>query len=195
MLEVTDPREKVSEKMSKSVGNIRRLSDVLDDVGPETLLMYFAGGHYRQPIAFSEDRLADAARTAERIRDAGRRLVDGPSPAALRSHRDAFFEALRDDYNTPRALAALFGWVGDANRSEEAVGDGDLVEMLTVLGLESLLAADERPPEEALELAARRDAARADRDWPEADRLRDELRALGWEVRDGPAGAELVRAA
>jgi cysteinyl-tRNA synthetase len=187
--------ELADEKMSKSVGNIRRLADVLDDVGPETLLMYFSGGHYRQPIAFSDERLADAARSAERVRDAGRRLVAGPSPASLRPQRDAFFAALREDFNTPEALAALFGWVREANRSAEAVGDGDLREMLGVLGLESLLAAAERPPEEALELAALRDAARADRDWPEADRLRDELRALGWEVRDGPDGAELVRAA
>jgi cysteinyl-tRNA synthetase len=195
MLEVAAAGMDEKEKMSKSVGNIRRLSDVLDEVGPEALLMYFMRGHYRQPISFSDDALADAARTVERIRDAGRRLVAGQSPAALREHRDAFFAALRDDYNTPEALAAMFRWVREANRSEEPVGDGDLREMLGMLGLESLLAAEERPPEEALELAALRDAARADRDWPEADRLRDELRALGWEVRDGPDGAELVRAA
>jgi cysteinyl-tRNA synthetase len=196
MLEVSNPGMDLhDEKMSKSVGNVRRLSDVLDDVGPETLLMYFASGHYRQPIAFSDDRLADAARAVARVRDAGRRLVAGPSPAGLRAHRDAFFAALRDDYNTPEALAAMFRWVREANRSEDAVGDADLREMLTMLGLESLLAAEEGPPAEALELAARRDAARADRDWAEADRLRDELRALGWEVRDGPDGAELVRAA
>jgi cysteinyl-tRNA synthetase len=191
MLELADSQE----KMSKSVGNIRRLSDVLDEVGPETLLMYFSGGHYRQPIAFSDEQLADAARAAERVRDAGRRLVAGPSPDGLRPHRDAFFAALRDDFNTPEALAALFRWVREANRSADAVGDGDLREMLGVLGLESLLAAEEGPPTEALELAALRDAARADRDWPEADRLRDELRALGWEVRDGPDGAQLVPAA
>jgi len=187
--------EMADAKMSKSVGNIRRLADVLDDVGAETLLMYFTGAHYRQPIAFSDERLADAARAAAGVRNAGRRLVAGPSPSALRQSRDRFFAALRDDFNTPEALAALFGWVREANRSEEPVGDGDLREMLGVLGLESLLAAEEKPPEEALELAALRDAARADRDWPEADRLRDELRALGWEVRDGPDGAELVRAA
>jgi cysteinyl-tRNA synthetase len=187
--------ELADEKMSKSVGNIRSLADVLDQVGPETLIMYFTGGHYRQPIAFSDERLADAERAAARVRDAGRRLVRGePSPAALQPHRDAFFTALRDDFNTPEALAALFGWVRDANRSEEPVGDADLHEMLEVLGLESLLVEAEKPPEEALELAALRDAARTDRDWAEADRLRDELRALGWEVRDGPGGPELVRA-
>jgi len=180
------------EKMAKSVGNIRSLSGVLDDYGGPALVMYFSGGHYRQPIAFSDERMQEAQRANDRIREAARRLTDGPSPDALRPHRDAFFEALRNDFNTPEALAALFNWVREANRSEAPVGDADLREMLTVLGLESLLEAQEGAPPEAVELAERRDAARQARDFAAADRLRDELRALGWEVRDGPEGAELV---
>jgi cysteinyl-tRNA synthetase len=66
--------------------------------------------------------------------------------------------------------------------------------MLFVLGLERLLVRTESAPPEALALADRRAAAREARDWAEADRLRDELRALGWEVRDGPQGPELVAA-
>ena len=182
-----------SEKMAKSVGNIRGLGDVLDDVGGAVLVLYFSGGHYRQPIAFSDERLADAARAAERIRDAGRRLVPGDSPEELAPHRDAFFDALADDFNTARALAALYEWIREANR-REGVGDAHLREMLGVLGLESLLEAAEGPPAEAVELAARRQAARADRDFAEADRLRDELRAMGWEVRDGAEGPELLPA-
>ena len=182
-----------SEKMAKSLGNIRGLGDVLDDVGGAVLVLYFSGGHYRQPIAFSDERLADAARAAERIRDAGRRLVPGDSPEELAPHRDAFFDALADDFNTARALAALYEWIREANR-REGVGDAHLREMLGVLGLESLLEAAEGPPAEAVELAARRQAARADRDFAEADRLRDELRAMGWEVRDGAEGPELLPA-
>jgi cysteinyl-tRNA synthetase len=185
----------MGEKMSKSVGNVRGLADVLDEYGPEALLLYFSAGHYRQPIAFSRERMEEAARAAERIRDAGRRLVPGASPSALAAHRDAFFAALADDFNTAKALAALYEWVREANRSAGPVGDADLREMLSVLGLESLLAADEGAPEEARELAALRASARERRDWAEADRLRDELRALGWEVRDGPDGPELVRVA
>jgi cysteinyl-tRNA synthetase len=112
MLELGD------EKMSKSVGNIRSLSGVLDLVGPEALLMFFSGAHYRQPMAFSRDRLDEAERACARVREAGRRLLAGPSPEALAGHREAFFAALRDDFNTPEALAALFGWVRDANRAE-----------------------------------------------------------------------------
>jgi cysteinyl-tRNA synthetase len=133
-------------------------------------------------------------RATARIREAGRHLVPGPSPAALAPHREAFFDALADDFNTTKALAALYDWVREANRAEDAVGEDDLVDMLGVLGLEGLLAREEGPPEEALALADRRTAARDRRDWTEADRLRDELRAMGWEVRDGPAGPELVRA-
>jgi cysteinyl-tRNA synthetase len=181
-------------KMSKSVGNIRGLREVLDAVGGDVLVLFFSAGHYRQPLAYDEDKLEDAKRAAQRIRDAGRRLVSGPSPEGLSSYRDAFFAALRNDFNTSEALASLYGWIREANRSEEPVGDSQLVEMLSVLGLEGLLAADEGPPEEAVELAALRDQARRDKDWAEADRLREELRALGWEVRDGSDGPELVPA-
>jgi len=71
------------EKMAKSVGNIRSLADVLDDYGGPALVMYFSGGHYRQPIAFSDELMEEAQRANDRIREAGRRLVSGPSPEAL----------------------------------------------------------------------------------------------------------------
>ncbi len=186
MLELDD------EKMAKSVGNIRGLNTVLDEFGPEVLILFMSTGHYRQPLSYSQEALQDARRSAARIREAGRRLVAGPSPEGLASYRDAFFVSLRNDFNTAEALASLYGWVREANRSEEPVGDSHLREMLDVLGLIGLLAAEEGPPEEAVELAARRETARRNRDWAEADRLRDELRATGWEVRDGPDGPELV---
>jgi cysteinyl-tRNA synthetase len=181
-----------AEKMAKSVGNIRSLADVLDDVGRDTLVWFFCEGHYRQPLAYTSERLEDAARRVERIRDAGRRLLPGDSPDALARHRDAFFDALADDFNTPRALAALAEWIRDANRADGPVGEGQLREMLGVLALDNLLGREEEPPAEVAELVERRRAARAARDFAEADRLRDELRARGWEVRDGPRGAELV---
>jgi cysteinyl-tRNA synthetase len=179
------------EKMAKSVGNIRGLAEVLDDVGGEALLLYFSSGHYRQPIAFSPDRLEAATNGVRRIREAGRRLREGDSPDALARHRDAFFDALADDFNTAKALPALYDWIREA---PDGTGDSHLREMLGVLGLERLLEADEAAPAEVQELAARRERARADRDWVEADRLRDELRDMGWEVRDGPQGPELVKA-
>jgi cysteinyl-tRNA synthetase len=182
------------EKMAKSVGNIRGLAEVLDEVGGETLVLYFSTGHYRQPLTFTPESLEAAGNAARRIRDAGRRLSAGESPEELAVHRDAFFDALAEDFNTARALPALYEWIGAANKLPEGTGDSHLREMLGVLGIESLLAEEEVPPAEAVELAERRGAAREAKDWAAADRLRDELRDLGWEVRDGPQGPELVRA-
>jgi cysteinyl-tRNA synthetase len=182
------------EKMSKSLGNISLLPEVLDEWGRETLLLFFASGHYHQPIVFAPDTLRDAQGRLKRIREAGRRLVDGPSPEGLRVHRDAFFAALADDFNTAGALAALAAWVSDANKLED-VGRDDLVEMLDIFGLAELASPSaDGPPPEALELLAARETARAGKDWAEADRLRDELSSSGWIVRDGPDGAELVPA-
>jgi cysteinyl-tRNA synthetase len=184
------------EKMAKSVGNIFLLHEALAAHGRDALIAYFCGGHYRQPIAYSDERLSEAARSVERIRDAGRRLAAGPSPEALAPLRERFFDALADDFNTPKALATVFDWVREANRRAEggeAVGDADLREMLAVLALDGLLDADADGPDAAAqELLAAREAARAERDFATADRLRDELAALGWEVRDGAGGATLI---
>jgi cysteinyl-tRNA synthetase len=186
------------EKMAKSVGNIFLLHEALAAQGRDALIAYFCGGHYRQPIAYSEERLGEAARSVERIRDAGRRLVPGPSPVELAQLREAFFDALADDFNTPRALATVFEWVREANRRSEAgeaVGDADLREMLGVFALDGLLDADtaaDGPDDAAQELLEQRQAARAARDFAAADRLRDELAALGWEVRDSADGPTLV---
>src|SRR4051812_9013712 len=181
------------EKMAKSVGNIRGLGDVLDEVGGAALVLYFSGGHYRQPLAFSPEALEAAVNGTRRIRDAARRLVQGPSPPAMAPHREAFFDALADDFNTPRALAALYEWIGEANKLDRPAGRDDLYTMLDVLGLESLTERDEAPAA-VVALADQRQAARRAKDFGEADRLRDELRDLGWEVRDGPQGPELVKA-
>jgi cysteinyl-tRNA synthetase len=181
------------EKMAKSVGNIRGLAEVLDEVGGAALVLYFSGGHYRQPLSFSSEALEAAVQGARRIRDAARRLAPGASPDELAGHRDAFFDALADDFHAPRALAALYEWIGEANKLPEGSGDADLRAMLGVLGLESLMEA-EQAPAEVLALADRRETARRAKDWSEADRLRDRLRDIGWEVRDGPQGPELVKA-
>jgi cysteinyl-tRNA synthetase len=124
------------EKMAKSVGNIRGLAEVLDEVGAETLVLYFCTGHYRQPLAFSPESLEAAGNAVRRIRDAGRRLAAGESPDELAVHRDAFFDALADDFNTAKALPALYEWIGAANKLPEGTGDGHLREMLGVLGME-----------------------------------------------------------
>ncbi|HLY49919.1 MAG TPA: cysteine--tRNA ligase [Solirubrobacteraceae bacterium] len=180
-------------KMAKSVGNIFLLHEALDEFGRDALIMYFCGGHYRQPIEFDAERLGEAASQVRRIREAARGLVPGPSPPWSTELRERCFAALANDFSTPAALAAIFDWVREANRATDPGGSDDLHEMLDVLGLANLLVIeDETAPEEVKELAAARDRARRAGDYPEADRLREQIRAHGWEVRDGPNGAELL---
>ncbi len=187
------------EKMAKSVGNIRRLYEVLDEFGRDALIMYFVGGHYRQPLRFSEELLAEAARAADRVRELGRRLDPAaPEPAGMDPYVERFYAALARDFNTPAARAVIFDWVSAANRrldAGERIGPGRLREMLWVLGLDQLLAASdgEVADDEARRLLAEREEARRRRDFERADELRDELRRRGFEVRDTPAGPELVR--
>jgi cysteinyl-tRNA synthetase len=181
------------EKMAKSVGNIALLHEVLDEYGPEAVVMYLVSGHYRQPLAFSEAALEQAQANVKRIREAGRRLPDGESPSDLRGLRDRFFDALARDFNTAEALAVLNEWIGEAtDAARDACGNAHLREMLGVLGLESLLQASEQAPERVSDLALQREQARRERDFAAADRLREEIVALGWEVRDGAGGFELI---
>ncbi len=180
-------------KMAKSVGNIFLLHEALDRYGRDSLIMYFCAGHYRQPVEFDDQRLTEATLATRRIREAARRLSSGASPGWSAPLRQRFFDSLAEDFNTPAALASVFDWVREANRSEEPVGEEDLREMLAVLGLENLLTVEAvAAPEDVRALAVARDRAREARDFAEADRLREAIRARGWQVRDGPEGPDLL---
>jgi cysteinyl-tRNA synthetase len=184
------------EKMAKSVGNIESLHDAVERWGRDALVLLFVSGHYRQPIQYSEETLGAARTGVRRLREAARLLVPGPSPDDMAPLRERFFAALADDFRTPEAMAAVWDWVRESNR-RGGVGGDDLREMLAVLGLDNLLdaaTADGGPDDAARALLDRREEARAARDFAEADRLRDEIAALGWQVRDSPGGPELVRA-
>jgi cysteinyl-tRNA synthetase len=166
------------EKMSKSLGNIVSLREALDEWGRETLLVYFLGGHWRKPLDYSDEVLEQAAAQAESFRNVLR------AQSEEGGEWDALASALDDDFNTPEALAVMHGW-----RDHALLRRG-----LEVFGLESL-AEVEPPPAELEELARARLEARAPRDFEAGDRLRDEIEAAGWEVRDvaDDPGYALVR--
>jgi cysteinyl-tRNA synthetase len=165
------------DKMSKSLGNIATIEEVLDRWGRETALVFFLTGHWRKPIDFSEETMVQAEAQANGFREVFR----GPSTPAPEGAWDRFAAALDDDFNTPAALAVM-----------HELRDHDvLLRALEVFGLDSL-AAQELAPPEVVELAEQRVAARAERDFETADRLRAEIDAAGWEMRDEPGGYSLV---
>jgi cysteinyl-tRNA synthetase len=181
------------EKMSKSVGNIFQLSEAIERYGAQTVVAYLASGHYRQPLAFSDEQLEEAAARVDRIRNYFRDAPSGDPDPFLIEKRQAFLDALADDFNTPQAFAVLFEIVAEGNRRELAGAREVLTELLPLLGLDSLLAAEEGPPEEAERLLTEREEARAGKDFDRADSIRDQLAEMGWEVRDEAGGARLVR--
>jgi cysteinyl-tRNA synthetase len=169
--------EFVGEKMSKSVGNVASLRDVLERWGPETILVYFLSAHWSKPIDFSDETMEAARARVERFREVFR----GPLEPAPEGEWERFAAALDDDFNTPEALAVMHGW-----------RDHDLLRRaLDLFGLASL-AEEQEAPAEIVELARQRQEARAARDWEEADRLRAEIEAGGWEARDVADGFQLV---
>jgi cysteinyl-tRNA synthetase len=181
------------EKMSKSVGNIFQLSEAVDRYGAQAVVAYLASGHYRQPLAFSDEQLAGAVRRLERIRNYLRDAPAGEPAPFLAEKRQAFLDALADDFNTPQAFAVLFEIIAEGNRRRLSGARPVLEELLYLLGLDSLVAEEDAPPPEAQELLTEREAAREAKDFDRADALRNRLGGMGWEVRDEAGGARLVR--
>jgi cysteinyl-tRNA synthetase len=165
------------EKMSKSLGNVITLRDALDDWGAETLLMFFLSAHWRKPMDYTDETLAAAKARADGFREIFRNRSTGEGSW------DDLVAALEDDFNTPQALAVMHEW-----RDHDLLLRG-----LELFGL-GALAEQEEAPAELDELAQRRANARAGGDFDEADRLREEIEAQGWEVRDvaGDSGYRLV---
>ena len=203
--------ELAGEKMAKSVGNIASLGQVLDAWPRDTIIAYFLTSHYRSKLPFSDERLDEAGKRYERVKNALRSLsaaieahgegIDPKLTAALMNGRTRFFDALSDDFNTPEAWAALDGLVRAVNLAVE--GQHPSADQLReakrvineLLDVFALAPADDDAPEgipaKVQQLADARIAARAAKDFAESDRLRDAIAALGYEVRDTAGGQEL----
>jgi cysteinyl-tRNA synthetase len=173
------------EKMSKSLGNDVSLRNVIDTWGREVVLLFFMTGHWRKPIDFTDETLAQAKAQLESFRNV---FLDPAGDGGV-VREDALTEVLDDDFNTPEALALFHEW--------RAQGDWPSLRFgLSLFGLESVAEA-RIAPNELMRLAKLRQEARGRKDFAEADRLREEILAAGWVVRDvaEPPGFRLVPAA
>jgi cysteinyl-tRNA synthetase len=188
------------EKMSKSLGNFFTIRDVLAQAPGEAVRFYLLSTHYRQPLDWTRDGLQGARQTLDRFYGALRRLaavapLDEPPPNAL-------LAALEDDLNTPLAIAELHALLALLNKADDPASQAALKGRLLAAG--KLLGLFQGDPEawfawtapnaqaldEAaiLERIAARNAARKTKDFAAADRIRDELKAQGVLIEDGPKG-------
>ncbi len=196
------------EKMSKKKGNFFTLRDLLEqDYAGREIRYELLATHYRQSLNFTLNGL-DAVRSAlGRIDEFSRRLeelpgdgVDGDAPEWLRAAESHFEKAMDDDLNIADALSALFDMIRDGNKaldenrlspSEAHAVRQTMNRFDTVLGVISR--SEEKPDDEVLGMAHLRELARRSKNWMEADRLRDDLAARGWVVKDTPQGSKLLR--
>ncbi|MEU0542435.1 cysteine--tRNA ligase [Nocardia sp. NPDC005978] len=197
------------EKMSKSLGNVLSIPNVLArlDVRPVELRYYLGSANYRSMLEYSDHALTESAASYRRIEAFIHRVVERAGDAPIGDWTPGFADALNDDLNVPKALAEIHGVVNEGNKAVDA-GDldtartlaGQVRAMLGILGVDPLDAHWVAPADSSSALAAldvligaeleRRQQARADKDWGAADAVRDRLKAAGVEVTDTARGAE-----
>ena len=187
-----------AQKMSKSLGNLVTISEVLERYSADAIRLSVLNAHYRSPGYYSDEALAGAERAAARLRQALAAPANPDADAALdpRPARERFIEAMDDDLNTPQAVAALFDLAREINR-ESAEGRGAAAAQETLRELAGTLGLTLREPAAAVDaefaarvdaLVARRAELRAARDFAGADAVRAELAAMGVELTDSPSG-------
>ena len=188
------------DKMSKSIGNVISVGEALNMFSPAALRLFFLSSHYRNPLVYSEQNIAAQERAIERIRNAAsaeERSADG-EPLDAAPYKSAFIAAMDDDLNTPRALAAIFDLSRQINRARE---DGKSVSAAqrTLRDIAGVLGIDvDAPPDDASGdiapfvdlLVQTRSDLRAARQYALADKIRDNLAALGVTLEDGGDGTE-----
>ncbi|MFI5715224.1 cysteine--tRNA ligase [Nocardia sp. NPDC051750] len=195
------------EKMSKSLGNVLSIPNVLKSVRAVELRFYLGSAHYRSMLEYSDKALADAAQSYQRIEAFVQRVSERGGDIPMGKWTDGFAAALDDDLGVPKALAEIHHGVHEGNRALDAgVLDtarehaSQVRAMLDVLGVDPLdphwhRAADHSAADTALDVLVqaeleRRQQARATKDWATADAVRDRLQAAGIDVTDTPNGAE-----
>ena len=189
------------EKMSKSLGNFFTIREVLEKYHPEVVRYLLVSSHYRSPINYSEDSLKEAKGALERFYN-GLKGLPQAQPAGGEAFVERFGAAMDDDFNSPEACAVLFEMIREVNRLREsdvqaAAGlAAQLKQLAGVLGVlqlqpDDFLKAGAEGKVDAAEvdaLIAARLQARADKNWAESDRIRDQITAMGVVLEDGKGG-------
>ena len=186
------------QKMSKSIGNLVTVKEMLERFSPDAIRLFILGSHYRSPLLFSDESLVNSEKAAERLRVAlERKGTDDISMVSLNtaSFEQRFIEVMDDDFNTAQALAVLFDLAREINRAiEEGMRVGEAQGTLSSLaGLLGLTLKREAKKVSGAEpfidlLVSVRDDLRREKQWQMADRIRNGLAEAGVILEDNPEG-------
>jgi len=186
------------DKMSKSIGNIVTVGEALSSYSPDALRLFFLSSHYRAPLLYTEANVAGQERALERLKNAVR-LASAASVGStidVSPAKAQFVEAMDDDFNTPRALAAMFDLAREINRGKDEGADvlgaqDTLRELSGVLGISLDGTAETSGAGPFVQMLVNvRTELRAARQFDIADSIRDRLSELGVTIEDTPEGTE-----
>lgn len=193
-----------NEKMSKSLNNFFTVRDISKKYDLAVVRLFMLSAHYRNPINFSEEQIEQAASAMMRIKNCRENLkfIASSGGAEVDISRDIcaleerFKQAMDDDLNTAEAIGVIFEYIKVANMAFENGGskksaEEALAALDRVLDVLGLVPQEEGVPENIKEMAARRQEARARKDFASADALRNEISALGYEIKDTPEGVKI----
>jgi cysteinyl-tRNA synthetase len=189
-----------NEKMSKSTGGFLVLKDLVNEgFEPAVYRLLVLSANYRQQLNFSWDALANAKRSLEKLKQGVLRLKSQVASVWSGSYSsegneilEDFTEALCSDLNTAKALAACWRALQSQEMNpEEKLAVLERMDLVLGLGVASFVETIVEAPADALALLDARNAARASKDWAQADALRDQLKEMGWQIEDGGGGSSL----
>ena len=202
-----------NQKMSKSLNNFFTVRDIAKEFDLEAVRLFMLSAHYRNPVNFSRELIEQAQSALTRLKTARERLTDAQAAAQRTSQpgdesfqkeiagfRQAFRNAMDDDLNTADALGVLFEYARACNTFVDGSYGQDAVraalglfdEITGVMGI-AAAKAEEAVPQQALDLLEQRQQARKEKNWAQADAIRDQLKEMGYAVEDGKAGAKLKK--
>lgn len=178
-------------RMGKSIGNAYTLHDLeKKGINPLALRYFYMTSHYRSPLNFTWEALESSSHALTKLYKDYQTLKDGGT--IDQTYKAKFTDAINDDFNMPKALATVWELVKDSSTSS-AIKKATLLDFDTVLGFNLSIQVAQVIPQAVIDIANNREQARQSKNWAKSDELRDEIKKLGYEVKDTENGPEIIK--